>query len=290
MNNISDFLLPDISQTMLLTLYARAIESKSKNPILNDAKSVEIVNKMNSYLSNSQSLFHQKLIKGDIAKSYVKTVALRSKLFDKYVRNFLKKTPTGTIVNLGCGLDTRFFRVDNNIVEWYDLDFTEVINIKKYFLKETDRYSFISSAIFDFKWMNALNKKKNKSFLFIAEGVFIFLSENEVRRFTLELQRMFPGCEIVFDVNNSHLVNWIQKIYNVFIRSFVKDELYLANNVKFKWGIKNEHEIEKWNKGIEFIDEMIYSDYAEKRSSLSKLLCFFDFFRKAQYIVHYKLN
>jgi len=285
--------LNNLSKTMLITLYARAIESQSANPILIDDKSVEIVNKLNPLLS-SDDPFYLNLINGKIPKSCITITALRSKLLDEYVTNFLKKEPTGIVVEIGCGLGTRFFRTNNNQMDWYDLDLPEIIKLKKQFIQENDRYHFISSSVFDLKWMDSLAKKKNHSFLFIAEGVFIYLYENDIKELFLKLQKSFPGCEIVFDVNNSHLVKWIQKIHHIFFKTPLKDERYYGDYFKretpFKWGIKNEKEIEKWNQGIKFIDERIYFDYKINETWFLKPLSYFKFYRKSRYIVHYKLN
>ena len=87
------------------------------------------------------------------------------------VLDFLTRNPDGIVVNIGCGLDTRFSRIDDGKVEWYDLDFPEVIDVKKHFFQENDRYHFISSSVLEFKWIENLSNKKNHPFLFIAEGV-----------------------------------------------------------------------------------------------------------------------
>ena len=88
---------------------------------------------------------------------------------------------------------------------WYDLDFPEVIDIKKHFFKETDRYHFISSSVLDFEWMEKI-KPFNKNILFIAEGLLMYLHEEEVKDLVLKLQKTFPGCQLACEVVNSFVV------------------------------------------------------------------------------------
>lgn len=66
-------------------------------------------------------------------------MALRTRKFDQYVQDFIENNDMPVIVNLGCGLDTRFERVDNGKTEWFDLDFLEVIDPRKQFFTESDR-------------------------------------------------------------------------------------------------------------------------------------------------------
>jgi len=170
-----------VSETLFLPLYSRAIESQTKDPIINDQKSVEIVNHLDKIFSKSNSKLHKMLFNRKLSKEYVVRIALRTKKFDEYVSDFLSKNPNGVIVNIGCGLDTRFYRIDNGKVEWYDIDLPQVIELKKHFINENDRYHFISSSLTDYSWMDILFQNKGRPFMFIAEGVFRYLHENEVK-------------------------------------------------------------------------------------------------------------
>jgi O-methyltransferase involved in polyketide biosynthesis len=133
--------ITDISETLLIPLYSRALESKSENPILIDSKAIEITNELNKILARSDSQLHQNLARGKLRKRLGKklnaTLAMRTRKFDKYCISFLKENPNGIIVELGCGLSTRFPRIDNKKLIWFDLDFPEVIDIRKKFFKET---------------------------------------------------------------------------------------------------------------------------------------------------------
>ena len=158
-------LISDISETLLIPLYARAIESKTQNPIIYDKKAIEITELLNKYFINSESKLHKNLRKGRLKKRLPASLSLRSRKFDEYVINFLKSNQNPIIIELGCGLSTRYNRIMKKNIEWYDLDLPEVIKIRKNFFKESDNYHLISSSVLNYEWMNLISQK-NKKYLF----------------------------------------------------------------------------------------------------------------------------
>jgi O-methyltransferase involved in polyketide biosynthesis len=142
-----DIRMGDVSATSLLTLYCHALESQSRDPIISDPKAVEIMQKMNQELSKSKNSLHKKMVKGKINKRLVVHIAIRAKRYDEYVSSFLESSLDGVVVNIGCGLDSRFSRIDNGRVHFYDIDLPDVIEIKRKFFEESDRYHFIPSSV-----------------------------------------------------------------------------------------------------------------------------------------------
>ena len=214
-------------------------------------------------------------------------LALRTKRFDEIVLDFLTRNSEVIVVNIGCGLDTRFSRIDDGKVEWYDLDFPEVIDVKKNFFQENDRYHFISSSVLDFKWIETLSKNKNQPFLFIAEGVLQYLHEEEVKSLILKLQDKFPGCELVCEVAALFLANMMKRR---FWRRMMQRKARFGQDTAFNFGIKNSYDLEKWSSGIQLLDDWFYLAQPEKKLGWMRFLGRFKFFRKTQWIVHYRLN
>lgn len=109
--------LNGVSETLLIPLWARAIESEYPDPIIKDEKAAEIM----------------KEIEYDFAKldeewSTQISVVVRTEILDNATKNFIKKHPDAVIINIGCGLDTRFSRLSNDRIHWYDLDLPEPIS------------------------------------------------------------------------------------------------------------------------------------------------------------------
>jgi O-methyltransferase involved in polyketide biosynthesis len=282
--------ITDISETLLIPLYARAAESQSDDPILIDPKAVEITKELNTFFKHSDSELHQNLAKGKIRRNLRKklnaTLSLRTRKFDQYCTSFLTKHPDGIIVELGCGLSTRFSRIDNGNMTWYDLDFPEVIDIRRRFFRESERYNFIPSSVLDFEWMDQI-QHNHKHILFIAEGLLMYLHENEVKKLILKLQKRFPGCQLACEVANTFIVKMLRR--KIFRRKFQRD-FHFGPDTTFNFGIEDSRVIESWNQGIEFLDEWTYFDEKEKKLGWIKLFARSKKLKYTQWIVHYRLK
>lgn len=281
-----DIKIGDVAATSFLTLYCHAIESQSKNPILDDPKAVEITQELNKILSDSNNKLDKDLVKGKLKKVMVTHIAIRAKQYDKYVRDFLEKSPDGVVVNIGCGLDSRFLRVDNGSVIYYDLDMPEVIEIKKQFFEENERYHFISSSVLDHDWMSIVAKHEGP-FLFMAEGVFMYLHQEDVQSLILKLQSEFSGSELACEVFNSL---WLKKPLKKIMDFKMQKELHLGKDATFNFGIRDSKEMEEWHEGIEFLDDWSYFDSEEKKLGVLKMFRNIEFIRKTQWTIHYRLN
>lgn len=282
--------ITDISETLLIPLYSRALESQTVNPILIDKKAIEITKELNIIFEKSNSQLHQNLSKGKMRKRLGNklnvTLALRTRKFDRYCISFVKRNPYGIIVELGCGLSTRFPRIDNGTLKWYDLDFPEVIDIRKQFFKETDRYHFIASSVLDFEWMEKI-QNKNKNILFIAEGLLMYLHEDEVKNLILNLQKTFPGCEIACEFANAYVIKMLKR--KIWKKKFQRD-YHFGKDTTFNFGIDDSRDLENWNQGIIFLDEWTYFDDKEKKLGWMNIFGRSKKLSKTQWIVYYQLN
>lgn len=290
MIKMSNIKISDVATTSLITLYCRAIESEKEDPIINDPKAVEIKNELDKILSKSSNRLERSLVEGRINKNLMVHIAIRAKRYDEYTEEFLKNSPCGVIVNIGCGLDSRFLRIDNGKVIFYDLDLPEVIQVKKQFFKESDRYHFIASSVLDFDWMRIVFKHKGP-FLFIAEGVFMYLKGDDVKSLVLKLQSVFPGSELLCEVINSL---WLKKPLDKLVKNKMQRNAHLGKGAMFYSGIRDSKEMEEWNNGIVLIDDWSYFDSKNKRLGgykiFYKIFGRFELFKKSQWTVHYKLN
>ncbi|MFX0172790.1 MAG: class I SAM-dependent methyltransferase [Candidatus Hodarchaeota archaeon] len=278
LKNISE----TVAETLLITLFCRAIETESDDPVIIDYKAVEIVKQLGEHYDFS------KLKKVRNFKQLAVTMSMRARRFDYYVQQFLAQAPDGIVVNIGCGLDTRFHRLglDKGQVEWYDLDLPEVITIKKHFFQESERYLLISSSVLDLEWMTPLSQK-NRPLLFLAEGVFMYLYEEDVKRLILQLQATFPGSELACEVTN---IFWVKRMQQGFMKRRFQSRFHLGDDVTFHWGIKEGSEVESWKPGIQLLDEWTYFDEAEKKLGKMRFFGRFSLLRKSQWVVHFKLN
>jgi O-methyltransferase involved in polyketide biosynthesis len=276
----------DIASTSFITLYCHALETLSDNPLLSDPKSVEIMTELNKTFSRSENTLDKTLAAGTLDRRLVVHIAIRAKKYDEYARDFLERFPGGVIVNIGCGLDSRFLRVDNGLAIFYDLDLPEIIGIKKTFFEETERYHFIASSVLDYSWITAIRRHKGP-FLFMAEGVFMYLDGDDVRSLVVKMQETFPGSELVCEVVNSF---WLKSPLKKMLDYKLQREVHMGKDATFRSGIRDGREMEQWHSGIQFLDEWSYFDSDEKKLGWLRLLRHIWLIRKTQWTVHYRLN
>lgn len=258
--------LKDIPKTMLIPLRARYLETKQKYGIIHDPKTIEILDKINFDWSG----------KNEVSSKTQMGVSIRTEILDELTVKFLSKNKDAIVVNLGCGLDTRYYRLNNNYVMWYDLDVPEAIELRNNFFKEEEKFKFIPKSILDFSWMSII--PKGKPTLFIAEWLFMYFTEKEIKSLLKEIKKVFSGSEMILEAMSPFLAKNTDK------HPDMKNQ-----TATFKWGIKSGKEIENWWLEIKFIEEYYYFDrHIDKYPFIVKVLRTFPLFRKMMKIIHIK--
>jgi len=232
--------LTEEKETLLIPLYSKAAETKKDNPIIYDKKAVEIINRIE---------YDQAALKIP-TKTHI-TICMRAKQFDNYVHGFLLREPKSIVLNLGCGLDSRFDRVDNGMVEWYDLDFPDVIQLRSSFYAETNRYHLISSSVTDYNWVDQIGHK-DLPIIVLAEGLFMYLKEKEIKDLIQKLRIAYPEFYLIFDCFS------ILTAKNINRHPSIK-----KTGAHIYWGIDKAKDIENWGKGIQLKEEWYFSQSEE---------------------------
>ncbi|UFP94754.1 class I SAM-dependent methyltransferase [Gloeobacter morelensis] len=146
----------------------------------------------------------------------------------RWVSAFLAGHPDGIVVEIGCGLNTRFERVDNGRVIWFDLDLPDAMALRERFFEPTDRRRFIAASALDPAWVEIVNSAGPRPVLFVTEAVLIHLNEVQVRQFFALVADHFAGALLVFDsmapsaAKNQH-----------------RHEVMRYYKARFQWGIRD---------------------------------------------------
>ncbi len=285
-DNFKDLDFSSVQETGLLTLYNKALESQSDHPILKDAIAESLIARIDPILQHKDGKMAKQLRNRATDPRLNVHIALRSKKYDDEAREFLAKHPDGIIVNIGCGLDTRFFRIDNGQVYFYDLDLPEVIRFKRQLLSDTDRYKMIPQSVLDFSWMDRI-KPRSHPVLFLAEGVFMYLPEAEVKALILEMQRHFRESDLVCELTNRSLVEgpWAK-----LTQLKMQRQLKIGRDATFRFGVSSPDELESWGPGIEFREMWFYMDENHPKLGWMRIFRKMKMFRMAQYTVKYTLH
>src|SRR5512139_3723487 len=174
-------------ETMLVTLYGRALETQSQDPILRDPAAVEAVQRIDY---DFESL--------NVRWNDILAIAARAKMFDLWVEEFLAKNPKASVLHLGCGLDSRVYRIDpSQDVLWFDVDYPEIIELRHRLFPERTNYQMIGSSVTDPGWLDQV--PADRPALIVAEGLMYYLKEEEVQELVKRIVGRFPSGQIMFD-------------------------------------------------------------------------------------------
>jgi len=264
--------LSGVAETLLMTLYIRAMESQRPDALIKDEKAVRLVTEM-SYDFDRVRQVH-------MDEEDKVTVILRNREFDRYARDFLARHPDAVVVHIGCGLDSRFERVDNGQAEWYDLDLPEVIELRRKFIgDEGKRYHLLGCSAFDSAWLETVSVHRQRPFLFMAEGVLMYFEEAQVKSLVLMLRDHFPGAELVIDAFSPFIIR-----ANNLRLSITK------LGARYHWGLKRGQEIERWGAGIRLLDEWGYFDRPEPRLDHIRWMRHIPLLARVMRVYHYRLG
>ena len=167
-------------------IWSRAALSRSCE-LLKDPKAEEIA----ACLDNSSGEF-------DENKFLAVFLGIRARVLDEAAEEFIEKHPDCTVLHLGCGLDSRCERLSRKPKMWFDLDFPEVIGLRREFYRESDSYRMIGSDAAELSWLEQVPDSENV--LVIAEGLTMYMTEEENMSLFAAFKEKFPYTEYVFDV------------------------------------------------------------------------------------------
>ncbi len=261
--------LQGVSETLLIPLYVRAKESQRADAIMRDEQAASMIQRIDYDFSKFHIRQHDETL-----------IVIRNREFDRFVCDFLLANPDGKVVHIGCGLDTRFTRVDNGKVEWYDLDMPAVIELRHELLADTcPRYHMIAGSVFEDSWLEAVSWDEPRPVLFVAEGVLPYFPENQVRTLVRTLGTCFSPAEMVFDgttplmvsLDNIHLILWKVR-------------------ARLHWKMRSPRILEEWNPHAKLLEAWYYFERREPRLKSMMWMQHFPPLGKGAGIFHYRLR
>ncbi len=230
--------LTEEKATLLIPLFSKAAESQGPRPILVDSKAEEILQHV-EYDFEDLKIPRQTLI----------TLAMRAKKLDSYVRDYLQCSENPVVLHLGCGLDSRVLRVGFDKGAWYDVDYPDVIELRRRFYDETPAYHMISSSVTERGWLDRVAPGVTEPACIVAEGLLMYLHEEQVKRLFLDLQSHLPGSEIAFDAYSRLTAKGANRHPSI-----------KKTGAHIHWGIDDPRQIETWGPGMKLLDEWYFTD------------------------------
>ena len=233
--------LTEDKETLLIPLYAKAVDSRRDDPILGDTTAGEILTGIDYDFDKLK-----------LPRVSFAIIPIRAKQLDAYTREYLAHHNHALVLHLGCGLDGRAQRVGQSKVRWYDLDHPEVIELRRRFYRETGTYHMIGSSVLDFVWMDAI--AHDGPAMIVAEGLLMYLQEAEVKGLLLKLRDRFPKSQIVFDAFGV-----------IAARAARRNRAIKQTGAEVKWWINDARAIEQWGAGIRLLEERLFTQSEDIR-------------------------
>jgi len=190
-----------VEDTLYVPMLGRIYASENCRDILYDKKALELKNKLPGGL-----------IEKDTQTQYTYLAsASRSANMDRYIKDFIRRKPEGIVVQLGCGLETTYYRCDNGHTKWYAIDLPHVIEYRRELLSEAEREEYIPGDAFQKDWIEQIRSEHPDAPLLVtASGLFYYFEEEKV----LSLLRMLQGygeIEVLFDTVNKSGMTMMKK-------------------------------------------------------------------------------
>jgi len=271
-------ILSDVSETAIITLRARTIESQKNNPVICDEMSSICLEKIGLLLPEETC---RRLLGRKMSSALSRHIALRARKYDFYAKDFLAKYPDGLVVSLGCGFDSRYWRVSGRAWNYVEVDLPNVIEAKREILQGRMEYLTIGCSVLEDQWISDILAIQNQHVLFLAEGLFMYLPQKEVEGLFRKLSESFSKSCIVFETVNKQ---YTQGVWKQMVESKLKRSGTTAGSA-YQFGVNNAKEIESFGKNIKLVEEWSYFEDADIEP---KILWYFRnlrFFTRTQWTI-----
>ena len=218
------FELGPVQETLLIPLLGRSQVTQQGKGLIDDPRAVEIVNSLDYDFDKWKK---SKALAGSV---------LRTRMFDEDVQDFLLQHPTGTVVEIGCGLNTRFERLDNGQAQWFDLDLPDTMALRRQFFQDEPRRTMITASVLETDWMETV-AATGGPWCFISEAVIIYLENAQAKQAISQIAKRFPGAWILTDTTAEKMVAG-QSTHDAM--------RYMSPDSWFRWVCDDPSEIEQW--------------------------------------------
>ncbi|MFY0405702.1 class I SAM-dependent methyltransferase [Solicola sp. PLA-1-18] len=225
--------LRGVSETLLWTLYLRAVDARSSRPVLGDPWAQQVLDRVEV---DARRLA---LLRGDI-----RTIATRGRELDRWTQQFLDRHPDGQVVNLACGLDSRVLRVRRPATSaWTDVDLPDVVELRRpvYDLPD-DVVTLAASATDPALWRDLPDDRPT---LVVAEGLLMYLEPDAVETLLDHLAaRRSPG-EICFDA----VGRWVLPVSRLL-------KVVARDDVRFRWSTRGARSLARQHPGLVALEDV----------------------------------
>lgn len=239
-----EHLMP-VERTLLLTLCGRAADAESTSPVLGDTTAVAVAATIDEAARSAAG-------DADLAVN----VALRTVEIDRHVHNFLTAHTDAVVLELGCGLETRPFRLTlPSGVDFYSIDLPAVIELRRRLLPAHERETTIASRLEGPEWLWLDTVPRHRPAIIVADGVLTFLDPDEAVRLVNRLTEHIDHGELVCQANTTFLTRDLGRVPE--LRAAGIESPYRG------FGIDEPTDMERLAPGLRFVEEFVLARQPE---------------------------
>jgi len=214
--------LTNLQKTLLITLYAKAVESRSPDSILKDHYAAEAAERI-AFDFSRFNLSHNAMI----------ALAIRAKVLDQWTEQFLHEHPAANVLHIGCGLDSRYFRLQPPPeVAWWEVDYPEVIDLREQVYGKQTGARLLPASILEESWLQEI--PSDVPTLVVAEGVLPYFTAVTATQFLSGVVSHFDSGQIAFDAYNRWGVMWLNRL-----------PIMRQTHEKLNWAVDDPRELER---------------------------------------------
>jgi len=160
------------------------------------------------------------------------------------VGEWIARTPESTVPHLGCGIDSRVYRVDPPAsVRWFDVDYPEVVDLRRQVYSDRPAYRMIGASLLERGWLDEV--PGDLPAMILAEGVMMYLPPDGAEALLASLVGHFPGGRLAFDA-----------LSKLAVRMAGVDKTVGATGATLGWGLDDPDHVKKSGPRLELIAEL----------------------------------
>lgn len=224
-------------ETLLITLWAKAGESRMPDSLLKDRFAARVASRIDYDFARLK-----------VDRDLMIGLAMRAHILDGWTRDFIARHRDAIVLHLGCGLDSRVFRVaPPEGIDWYEVDYPDVIALRRKLHPARRGCHLVGSSVTEPGWLEAL--PRNRPAMVVAEGLLPYLPEAEVPLLLERLVRHCPAGEIVFDAYSSFG-----------LRLVALQPAVRATGATMDWALDDPADLERQVPGLRLVTELTAYD------------------------------
>lgn len=234
--------------TLLATLYGKALDSRAAHPILGDTFADDVVRHLDYDFTALK-----------VPEGADVSLPVRAKHLDGWTRDFLAAHPDATVLHLGCGLDSRVFRVDPPPgVHWYEVDHPEVIELRARVYPPRRDVALVGTSVTEPAWLEELPGAG--AVLVVAEGLVHYLTEANAIALVRRVVEHYDHGELIFDAYS----RWMERLVGLL-------PMARASGVKLSWALDDPQDLVRRVPRLELVDAVSFLTLPELVEHLPRI-------------------